>query len=183
MTLSTDACKNLVDALQKLNLASTAVSIALLSNAALAPSPVVEGATRELRQLTRIKEQAKFSTFTGCAEDEIAASGKAASGNESQGLGMWLPLSKSRNVGMILPHHGSYLRYLPNHDWQGLLMVPRSCKARGASIDCLGSDSTASWVGIRVALRSISSFNVIWGPEKTAVLTRQYRLDRSINRR
>jgi hypothetical protein len=71
MGLSTDACKNLVDALEKLNLAATAVSIALLSNAALVPNPDFQKAVQEFRQLLRIKDQAKSTTFTGCVAEEI----------------------------------------------------------------------------------------------------------------
>jgi hypothetical protein len=64
MNLSTDACKNLVDALQKLSLAATAVSVALLSNAFLAPDNIAEAADKELGQLKNIKEQAKDSSVS-----------------------------------------------------------------------------------------------------------------------
>jgi hypothetical protein len=57
MGLSNDTCKNLIDTMQKLNLAATAAALALLSNALLAPDPKTQKAEEELLRLMRIKEQ------------------------------------------------------------------------------------------------------------------------------
>jgi hypothetical protein len=61
--------------LQKLNLAATAVSVALLSNAFLSPDRTTEKAGDELQQVMRIKEQVAAVSVNECVNEEIQATG------------------------------------------------------------------------------------------------------------
>jgi hypothetical protein len=56
MALSKDTLKNLIDAMQKVSLAITAVSIALFSNVALSHKSVEKEAVDELAQFLRIRD-------------------------------------------------------------------------------------------------------------------------------
>jgi hypothetical protein len=75
MAISPEACKNLINTLQKLDLAATAVSVALLSNAFLSPDRTTEKARDELQQVMRIKEQVAAVSMNECVNEEIQATG------------------------------------------------------------------------------------------------------------
>jgi hypothetical protein len=72
MAISNDACKNLIDAMQKIHLAATAAALALLSNALLFPTSVTKTASGEMEQLLRIKEHADASRVRELLTDAIA---------------------------------------------------------------------------------------------------------------